>query len=107
MSAPTKSPEELSANFKRQMIETARRCVAMRRRFPGAVCHWRRAARTGSSSGLALVFILHPGKEPVTEVWPYSRIEELATGVSDDEAFAELIRHNDADLGEGEPDGCC
>jgi len=106
MSTPPKSPYEIAANFKRQLVETARRCIAMRRRFPDAVCRWRRAARTGPNSELALVFVLRPDEEPVTEVWPYNRIDELAAGVSDEEAFVELIRHNDADLDEDKPNGC-
>ena len=73
-------------------METARRCLAMRRQFPGAVCRWRRAARTGLNSDLALVFIWRKGEPPQTEVWPYAKIEQLAAEITDEEARAELAR---------------
>lgn len=73
--APSESkslpPAELADNYRRQLIETARRCIAMRKHLRGCVCRWRRAARTGPNSELALVFIMRPGEAPTTEVWPY------------------------------------
>ena len=84
--------EALAENFRQQLLETARRCLAMRRQFPGAVCRWRRAARTGLNSDLALVFIWRKGEPPQTEVWPYAKIEQLAAGITDEEARAELAR---------------
>jgi hypothetical protein len=92
MSTPTKSPAELAANFQRQLIETAKRCLAMRRHHPNAFCRWRRAARSGPNSELALIFLWRKGQAPVTELWPYARIEELAAAISDQEAYAELAR---------------
>ena len=88
----TLPPAELADNFRRQLIETARRCIAMRRHLRGCVCRWRRAARTGPNSELALVFILRPDQAPTTEIWPYAKIDELAAAVSDEEVFAELAR---------------
>lgn len=86
------SPAELADNFKRQQMETTRRCIAIRRHFHGSVCRWRRAARTGPNSELAVVFILSPGEAPTTEVWPYEKIIELAAAITDEEVFAELAR---------------
>ncbi len=106
MSTPTNPPDELAANFKRQMVETARRCIAMRRRFPDAVCRWRRAARTGPNSELAVVFLLRPGQAPAAEVWPYSRIEELAAGITDQEVFSELTRWDGRGWKQDESEGC-
>ena len=85
-------PEVLAENYTRQLMETARRCIAVRRHLQGSVCRWRRAARTGPNCGLALVFILRPGQAPTTEVWPYAKIEELAAAVTDEEVVAELAR---------------
>ena len=85
-------PEVLAENFERRVIETTRRCIAMRRHLKGSVCRWRRAARTGPNSELGLVFVLRPGQEPTTEVWPFARIEELAAAVSDEEVYAVLAR---------------
>lgn len=86
------SPDMLAANFERQLIETARRCIAMRRALSGAVCRWRRAARTGPNSDMALVFIWRKGMPPQTEVWPYARIEQLAAAVTEEEVRAEIGR---------------
>lgn len=88
-----KSPAELAANFEWQLIETARRSIAMRRYFPEVLCRWRRAATTGPNSELALVFTWRPGEPPETEIWPYAKIERLAAQVSDEEAYAELARY--------------
>ena len=101
--SPPVQAEILAANFEHQLIETARRCIAMRRQFPGLVCRWRRAARTGPNSDLALVFIWRMGTPPQTEVWPYARIEQLASEITDDEARAEIGRSSgtgDADSSE-------
>jgi hypothetical protein len=84
--------EILAEKFTHQLTETARRCLAMRRQFPGAVCRWRRAARTGPKSKLALVFIWRKGEPPQTEVWPYAQIEKLAAEITDEEVHAEIVR---------------
>ena len=55
--SPPVQAEILATNFEHQLVETARRCIAMRRQFPGVVCRWRRAARTGPNSDLALAWI--------------------------------------------------
>lgn len=81
---------ELLDNFERQIVETTRRSLAMRRRYPEAVCRWRRAATTGPNSDLALVFTWVEGQPPQKEVWPYARIEQLAAEVSDAEVYQEL-----------------
>lgn len=88
-------PDELAGNFRMQMIETARRRLALRRHFPGAVVRWKRAARKGPNADLALVCVIRPGQAPTAEVWPYSRIEALAAQVSDAEVWAELQGHGE------------
>lgn len=99
-SSRSKSPAELAANFQRQLIETARRCIAMRRYCCNAVCRWRRAAPTGPNSDLALVFFWRSGQPPETEIWPYAKVERLAAEITDEEVFVELERrlHNPQDL---------
>lgn len=92
-SSRAKSPAELAVNFQRQLLETARRSIAMRRHFPDVLCRWRRAAATGPNSDLALVFIWRPGQPPETEIWPYAKIERLAADVTDEEAYGELSRY--------------
>ena len=95
--------EILATNFEHQLVETARRCIAMRRQFPGVVCRWRRAARTGPNSDLALVFTWRKGLPPEIEIWPYARIEQLAAEITDDEVRTEIGRSSgtgDADASE-------
>jgi hypothetical protein len=89
-----KSPEELAANFERQLIETTRRSMAMRRHFPNYICRWRRAATTGPNAELALIFIWPKGQDYETVIWPYEEIERLAAEISDAEVFAELERRS-------------
>jgi hypothetical protein len=86
------APQELAERFERQLMEITRRSIALRRHLPGCVCRWRRAAPTGPNSELALVFILRPGQTPITEVWPYAIIDELAAAITDEEVLAELAR---------------
>lgn len=87
-----RTPEELAEKYRVQLVETARRSIAMRRHLPGCVVRWRRATPTGPNSEVALVFILRPGEEPRTEIWPYARIEELAAQVTNEDVLAELVR---------------
>ena len=89
------SPHELAADFRMQVLETARRRLALRRHFSGAVVRWRRAARKGPNAAWALLCVIRPGQAPTAEVWPYSRIEGLATQVSDAEVWAELQGHGE------------
>ncbi len=95
------APSELARNYKQQLIETARKSLALRREFSGRFVRFRRAAQAGPNSELALVFIKKPGCDPVVEIWPYSEIEALASGVTDEDAFREIDRHAGLD-GEGE-----
>jgi len=95
MKTRTKEPKslpvaELLDNFDRQIVETTRRSLAMRRRFPDAICRWRRAATIGPNSELALVFIWREGQPRQKEAWPYAEIERLAAEVSDEEVYQEL-----------------
>ena len=90
MSTPIQSPAELAAKFERQLVETTRRWIAMRRLHPDCVCRWRRAAKVGPNADLALVFFWRKGLSPETEIWPYAKIERLAAEVTDEEVFAEL-----------------
>lgn len=92
MSTPTKSPVEIAENFRRQIIETTRRSLAMRRHFPAGICRWRRAATTGPNAELAVVLFWRPGQEPETELWPYAKIERMAEEITDAEVFAEMTR---------------
>ena len=97
MKEPTskaKSPEELAANFERQLIETARRSIAMRRHFSGCIYRWRRAATTGPNAELALIFIWPKGQDYETVIWPYDEIDRLAAEITDEEVFAELERRS-------------
>jgi hypothetical protein len=64
----------------------------MKGHAPGTIFRWRRAAATGPNSELAVIFIWPPGEPPRNEVWPYKKIEELATSVTDEEVRAELLR---------------
>lgn len=98
MITPTKTPQELAADFKRQVIQTARRCIALRRRFPNAIRRWLRA----QDSEMAVVLIPRPGMEPLTEVWPSARVDELAADITDQEVFHELARRNGEECNEGE-----
>jgi hypothetical protein len=84
--------EELLGSFEQQVVETARRSIAMRRQFPGVICRWKRAARTGPNSDLALIITWPPGQPRKTEIWPFARSERLAAEVTDEEVFAELGR---------------
>lgn len=93
MSATTKPPVEIAENFRRQLIETTRRTLAMRRHIPGVICRWRRAAQTGPNADLAVVLIWRPGLPSETEIWPYAKIERLAAGITDEEVFAEMAKH--------------
>lgn len=92
MSTPVKSPVEIAENFRRQLIETTRRSLAMRRHFPAGICRWRRAASTGPNADLAVILIWQPGLPPETEIWPYAKIERLAEAITDEEVFAEMER---------------
>ncbi len=94
---PEPSPDKLADAFRAGLVESTRRCIAMRRHFPGAKVRWRRAARTGTNAAFALVCVLRPGQTPAVEVWPYQRIETMATAVSDDEVHAELLRGLEVD----------
>ena len=86
------SPVELADNFRRQVIETTRRSMAMQRHGPEGLCRWRRAATRGPNSELALVFLRRRGQPPEVEIWPYAKIERLAAEVADEEVFAEIER---------------
>jgi hypothetical protein len=92
--------EELLSNFEQQVVEAARRSIAMRRQFPGVICRWKRAARTGPNADLALIVTWREGQPRKTQIWPYARIERLASEISDEEVFAELERrlHSPHDL---------
>jgi hypothetical protein len=93
-------PVELAENFRRQIVETTRRHLAMRRFWPDGLCRFRRAAKTGPNSELALVFLWKRGQEPRVEVWPYATIEKLAAVITDAEVFAELERRSRWSQGE-------
>jgi hypothetical protein len=84
--------EQIAENYRNQLVETARRCVALRRRFPGCVVRWKRAAVRGPNQDQAVVIVFEPGAQPQVLDCPYSRIEELASKVTDAEAYAEIER---------------
>jgi len=86
------SPVILADNFRRQIIETTRRSLAMRRYQPEGLCRWRRAAKVGPNADLALVFLWKQGRRAEVEIWPYAKIERLAAEITDEEVFAELGR---------------
>jgi len=94
------SPVVLADNFRRQIIETTRRSLAMRRYWAEGLCRWRRAATVGPNSELALVFLWKRGRTAEVEIWPYAKIERLAAEITDEEVFAELERrlHNPQDF---------
>jgi hypothetical protein len=88
-----KTPEELAANFQRQIIERARRALAVRRAFPGgSFIRWKRAAASGPNRASILIFCWAEGQPPRTEVWSTARLDELAGAVTDAELQAELAR---------------
>lgn len=98
------SAVELADNFRRQIIETTRRSMAMRRQRPEGICRWRRAAQTGPNADLALVFFWKEGLPAEVEIWPYAKIERLASTITDEEIYAELRRRLCAPQdSEGEP----
>jgi len=104
MSTTAKSPVEIADNFRRQLIETTRRTIAMRRHFSGAICRWRRAAPMGPNAELAVVLLWRPGQPPETELWPYAKIERLAEAITDEEVFDEMAKHlSPAVAGDSEP----
>lgn len=86
------SPAELADNFRRRIVETTRRSLAMRRQRPEVICRWRRAAQTGPNAELALVFLWKEGLPAEVEIWPYAKIEKLASTITDEEIYAELQR---------------
>ena len=90
---PEPTPDQLADTFRSGLIETTRRSIAMRRHFHGAKVRWRRAARTGPNAAFALLCVIRPGQAPAVEVWPYQRIDELASSVTDDEVNSDLLRN--------------
>ncbi len=86
-----KTPIEEAATYLQQLLNTARRSVALRQAFSGAVVRWRRS-RTASEKTLVLV-VLRPGEPAELATMPASRLVELAERVSDADALAELVRH--------------
>ena len=90
--APTKTPEELLANFADQHRTTARRTIAMRRQFPDGV-KWRRAATVGPNAEFVLIAVASPTTGSVdyhtaTMAW----LDGIAENVTPAEVDAELYR---------------
>jgi len=92
MSTPIKTTAEIAENYRRMIVETARRSMAMQRQFPDVVCRWRRMAKTGPNADLVVVFLWREGQEPTTEIWPLARLERLAAQIPNAEVRAELER---------------
>ncbi|MCP5524100.1 MAG: hypothetical protein H7A46_21390 [Verrucomicrobiales bacterium] len=92
MNTRSKHPTELAESFQSRILETTRRTLAMRRYHQGRICRWRRAARSGPNSDIALVFVWDGDAPPEVEIWPYAKVERLAAEVTDEEVFAELNR---------------
>ena len=95
MDTSAKSPLELAADFKRELMDAARQRVALRRHFPGTFYRWARVADTGPGSDLLMVLRCREGGELVTEVKPMAWLEELAAGVSNEDVFKELMTQGD------------
>ena len=86
------TPPDIAQNYKVQIVETTRRTLALRKRFPGAMVKFKRAATSGKNYDWAVILIKHKGKPPMVIECLYKNIDDLAASVTDEEVFAELDR---------------
>lgn len=90
-----RTPLEESGKLRDLLQTTARRSVALRRLYPGAVIRWRRS-KTAKVKTLSLV-VFRPGQPPELATLPAAHLAELAAQVSDEDAAAEVFRHGRVD----------
>lgn len=78
------TPQQLADAFRSQLFETARKRIALTKKYPAGVVRYRRAARTGPNREFALVWFLPRGEGKTrVEIMAWSDLERIASEVPD------------------------
>lgn len=93
------TPEQLAEKYRAQLFETARKKIALAKRFPAGVVRYRRAAKTGPNREFALVWWLpREHGRPKVEIMAWSDLERIASEVPDSTVEAWYVAYGQSNV---------